>query len=82
MLTEFYTNPLFWIGLYLVGYIIAIVALSSSGVRIKVENKIPKLLTRVFILLTFVAPPVILPITEGPKMTIPTPVALLWGYFF
>ena len=79
MLTEFYTNPLFWIGLYLVGYIIAIVALSSSGVRIKVENKIPKPLTRIFILLTFVAPPVILPITKGPKMKIPTPVALTVG---
>jgi len=79
MLTEFYTNPLFWIGLYLVGYLVAIAVLSISGMQTKVENKIPKSLTRVFILLTFVAPPVILPITEGPKMTIPTPVALTVG---
>jgi len=79
MLTEFYANPLFWIGLYLVGYIIAIAVLSISGMQTKIENKIPRPLTRIFILLTFVAPPLVLPFTRGPKIAIPTPVALTVG---
>ena len=72
-------SPFFWIGVYLVGYIVAIAVISIAGMQTKVENKIPRPLTRIFILLTFIVPPVILPITEGPKMTIPTPVALTVG---
>jgi len=79
MLTGFYANPLFWIDLYLVGYIIAIVVISSQDIYIKVENKIPKPIIRIFILLTFLVPPLVLPFTKGPKITIPTPVVLTIG---
>jgi protein-S-isoprenylcysteine O-methyltransferase Ste14 len=79
MLTGFYTNPLFWMGLHLVGYVITIVVLTLPRVSNSVENKIPKPLTRIFILLTFIAPPVILPFTKGPKIAISTPIALTAG---
>lgn len=79
MLTDFYTNPLFWIGLYLVGYIITMVVIRSYSMQKRTENKTPKSLMRIFILLTFVAPPLVLPFTRGPKMAIPTPVALTVG---
>ncbi len=92
MLTGFYTNPLFWIGLHLVGYVITIVVFASPRVSNSVENKIPKPLTRIFILLTFIVPPVILPFTslysehltgftKRPKIAISTPVALTVGIF-
>jgi len=90
MLNNFWTNPLFWIGIYLIGYIITIVVLASPRVSNRVENKIPKPLVRIFILLTFIVPPVILPFapldnkrltgfTEGPRIAIPIPVALTVG---
>lgn len=79
MVNAFFINSLFWIGLYIVGYVITIVVVSQSGMRIRVETKMPGVLTRIFILLTFVAPPVILPFTKGPKIAIPTSVALTVG---
>ena len=78
-MTDFYINPIFWIGFYLVGYTITIAVLGISGMRTKAKNKIPKPLMRTFILLTFIAPPVVLPFTRGPKTAIPTPIALTVG---
>jgi len=52
MLNNFWSNPLFWISIYLVGYITAIVVLSLREVSVKVENKTPKPLVRIFALLT------------------------------
>ncbi|MCK4330496.1 isoprenylcysteine carboxylmethyltransferase family protein [candidate division WOR-3 bacterium] len=75
----FFINPLFWVGLYIVGYVITIVVVNKSGMRIRVETKMPRFLMRIFILLTFMVPPLVLPFTRGPKMTIPTPVALTVG---
>lgn len=79
MLTNFWSKPLFWIGLYLIGYIITITILSLRGGSTKVENRMPKPFMRIFIFLTFIAPPVALPFTKGPKIAIPTPVALTIG---
>lgn len=90
MIHNIWLNPLFWIGIYLVGYTIAILSLSISGMQTKVENKIPKPLVRIFTLLTFVAPPIILPftrldsehltgLTKSLKLAIPTWVALTVG---
>jgi len=79
MINNFWVNPLFWMAIYLVGYIIAVVVFSISVMQTKIENKIPKPIIRIFILLTFVIPPVILPFTKGPKMAIPTPIALTVG---
>ncbi len=79
MLTKFWGNPLFWIGIYFVGYVITIIAMSHPKRLNKTEKKIPKPLMRFFMLLTFIAPPVALPFTRGPKLAIPTPVALTVG---
>lgn len=66
-------------GIYPIGYTITILALSQLGMHAKVENKIPKPLMRIFILLTFIAPPVVLPFTKGPRLTIPTTITLTVG---
>jgi len=79
MLNNFWSNPLFWISLYLAGYITTIVVLSLKEVSAKVENKIPKPLIRVFILFTFIVPVIALPFTEGPGIAIPTLVTLTTG---
>lgn len=92
MIHNIWLNPLFWIGIYLIGYSITIAVLSISGMQTKVENKIPKPLVRIFVFVTFVVPPVILPFTsldskhlteftKSPKIAIPTPVALTVGTF-
>lgn len=73
------SNPLFWIGVYFVGYAITIAAISLPKLSTKVENRIPKLFIRIFILSTFIAPPLALPFTKGPKIVIPTPIALTLG---
>ncbi|MDP8238057.1 MAG: isoprenylcysteine carboxylmethyltransferase family protein [Candidatus Hatepunaea meridiana] len=61
------------------GYITVIVIFSSAKRLNWVGSNIPKPLMRVFMLSTFIAPPVILPFTEGPKITIPTPAAIAVG---
>jgi len=81
MLNNICGNPLLWISIYLVGYIIAIIVLCSSDIQTIVENKIPKPVVRIFIFLTFIAFPVILPFSKGPKMAISTFVALTIGIF-
>lgn len=75
-------ESIFWIGIYLIGYTITIAVLSLRGMQTKVENRIPKPLIRIFILLTFIAPVVALPFTEGLKMEIPIPVASIAGIIF
>lgn len=72
-------NPLFWIGIYLVGYTITIVVISLPRLSTKFENKLLRSLVRPFILLTFIGPPLALPFTKGPRMAIPTLVALTVG---
>jgi len=79
MLNNFWSNPLFWISVYLAGYITTILVLSLRKVSAKVENKIPKPLIRIFILLTFIAPVIVLPVTKGPKIAIPTLASLITG---
>lgn len=71
MLNTFLNNPPFWIGIYLVGYTITIIVLNLRVILTKVEHKIPKPLIRVFLLLTFIAPPLALPFTKGQKTAIP-----------
>ncbi|MCD6472655.1 hypothetical protein J7K55_05985 [Candidatus Aerophobetes bacterium] len=79
MLNNFWSNPLFWISIYLVGYITAIVVLGLREVSVKVENKTPKPLVRIFALLTFGVSIIALPFTEGPRIAIPTSVTLAAG---
>ncbi len=79
MFNNFCGNPLFWIGIYLVGYIITILILSKHSIHNKVESRMPKPVMRFFIFLTFIAPPVALPFTKGPNIPIPTSIALSVG---
>ncbi len=79
MLIKLLAHPFFWIGIYLFGYSITIVVLSLGAMQKKVESRPPKPLVRIFILTTFIAPPLILPFTKGPKMVIPSPFTLTVG---
>ena len=79
LINNLLNNPLFWIAIYLVGYTITIIILSLQKILTKIESKIPKLLIRVFLLLTFILPVIGLPLAEGPKMAISTPIALVVG---
>ena len=79
MLTKLLINPFFWISIYLIGYITAMVVFISSRGLSKAENKIPRTFIRIFTLSTFVGPAIVLPFTEGPKIDIPTPITLTLG---
>ena len=82
MLNNFWVKPFFWIGIYLIGYMITILVVTSSKRAMKIENSIPKALVRIFVFLTFVLPIIILPFTDGPKMAIPTIIVVTAGIFF
>ena len=71
-------DPVFWMGIYLMGYTIAIIVLSLPEL-LKRVNRIPRPAIRIFTLSTFIVPVIALPFTEGPRMEIPTPVALITG---
>jgi len=79
MLNNFWTNPLSWIGIYLIGYVITIVILSLPEGLSKIRNKIPKFLIRVFVFFTFIMPIIVLPFTKGSRIAIPMPAALIVG---
>ncbi len=53
--------------------------LGSNKALSGAENRLPKPAVMIFMLATFIAPPVILPFTKGPKMGIPLPVAITFG---
>ena len=72
-------NPLFWMVSFLLGYTAVIVVLSMPKVLVKIENIVPKILTRIIIFFIFIVPPVSLPFTEGPKITMPDPVSVSAG---
>ncbi len=73
------TNPLLWMSVYLIGFIIAIIILGLPRLFTGVEKKLPKVLLKVYILSVFIAPPMALPFTKGPKIAISTPIALIVG---
>ncbi len=73
------SNALFWICVYLVGYATTIMVISQPKRSRVIEKKAPKYLVRFFAWLTFIAPPLTLPFTKGPKVRIPTAVAMAIG---
>jgi protein-S-isoprenylcysteine O-methyltransferase Ste14 len=79
MWNNFLTNPFFWISVYFIGFIIAIIMLCLPRLFTGVEKKLPKALLKVYILSVFIAPPMALPFTKGPKIAISTPIALIVG---
>lgn len=72
-------EPAIWISLYILGYITVVVVLSSKNRLGRVQKSVPKPVIIVFILLTFIAPPVILPFARGPGMGIPSPISITLG---
>ena len=73
------TNPLFWISIYLVGYIISIITISSLKRLKKIQTKFPRSFLKIFILLVFMLPILILPFTKGPQLPISIIPALIIG---
>ena len=68
--------------IYLIGYIISIIVLSSSKRATKLQNKIPEPFVKIFILSVFMLPILILPFTKSPKIPISTINALSIGIIF
>jgi protein-S-isoprenylcysteine O-methyltransferase Ste14 len=75
----FFKIPLFWITLWLMGYIITLGGLGPTGLRTRVYNRVPKSVVMCFMLLFIILPVVALPFADGPKMGIPSVVAISLG---
>lgn len=79
ILTRVFLEPFFWVGIYLVGYMITIITLGQKEMLAKVEKRMPKILLRIFLLTIFIGTPIALSVLEGPKIAIPKPIALSGG---
>ena len=79
MSNYFYLNPFLWVSVYTIGYVITIIVFSIQNMLTKIESIIPKFVIRVFALLTFIVPIIILPLTKGPKIPIPTSISITLG---
>jgi len=62
-----------------VGYVTVIGVVSSAKRAALVEERFPKLPVRILIFFTFVAPVIILPFTEGPRLPLPSTPAIVIG---
>lgn len=72
-------EPAIWTFLYILGYIIVIIVLSSKNRISRVQKSVPKPVIMLFMLLTFIAPPVILPFARGPGIGIPSSISITLG---
>ena len=72
-------EPAIWISLYVLGYIIVVMVLSSENRISRVQKSVPKPVIMLFMLLTFIAPPVILPFARGPGIGIPSSISITLG---
>ena len=72
-------EPAIWISLYILGYITVIMVLRSKNRLSRVQKTVPKPLIMLFMLLTFIAPPVILPFAGGSRMGIPSFISITLG---
>jgi len=81
MLNDFLANPIFWISVYSIGFIIAIIVLSLPRLFTGVEKKLPKVLLKIYIMSVFIVPPMALPFTKGPGIAVPAYVSLSLGIF-
>ena len=72
-------EPAIWISLYVLGYIIVVMVLSSENRISRVQKSVPKPVIMLFMLLTFIAPPVILPFARGPGIGIPSFISITLG---
>jgi protein-S-isoprenylcysteine O-methyltransferase Ste14 len=74
-----FKTPLFWITLWFAGYIIILGSLGPKGLRAQVYNWVPKGVLMVFMLIFIILPPVALPFADGPKIDMPSVVAISLG---
>ncbi len=71
-------NALFWIGIYLTGYIITLVVVGHIRLLHIIRDRIPKNLIRIFAGLVFVVAPMAVPLTNGPQTGF-NPIFTLWS---
>ena len=72
-------EPAIWVSLYILGYIIVVMVLSSENRISRVQKSVPKPVIMLFMLLTFIMPPVILPFAKGPVIGIPSSISITLG---
>lgn len=78
-----WSEPLFWVGVYFLGYIIAILgtvhhytSLYSQGRK---ALRLPTMMGSIIVVLLIVVPPLALPFTSQPRLSLSTPLALMMG---
>ena len=72
-------NPLFWIGIYLTGYLITLAVIGHIRLLHIIRDRIPKNLIRIVAGLVFVAAPLAVPLTHSPKTGLNPTVTLSAG---
>ena len=72
-------NPLFWIGIYLAGYLITLAVIGQPRLMNGIQTKIPKNLIRIFAGIVFVAAPLAVPLTFSPETGLNPSVTLSAG---
>ncbi len=82
MLIDFFNNPILYLSIYVVGYTTVMTMFIFSKLFTAVENRIPKLFMRLFALMTFIIPPVVLPLTKGPEIPVTESISLIIGILF
>jgi protein-S-isoprenylcysteine O-methyltransferase Ste14 len=70
-------NSLFWIGIYLAGYLVSLAVIGHLRLLHSIRDRIPKNLVRIFAGLVFVAAPLAVPLTHSPKTGL-NPTVTLW----
>ena len=70
-------NPLFWIGIYLSGYLITLAVVGHIRLLRIIRDRIPKNFVRIFAGLVFVAAPLAVSLTHSPKTGL-NPIVILW----
>jgi len=78
MLSNFWTDPIFWICIALTGFLSAVAVFCTPALKSKFMQ-FPKPFRRVILLSFFVAPLFALPLTSQPRLPLPTSTALLMG---
>lgn len=78
MPSAFWDNPLFWICMALSGFIGAIAIFCVPDLKNRFL-KIPEVFRRIILLLFFLAPLFVLPLTPQPRLSLPISIAMVFG---
>lgn len=74
----FWENPLFWIGLHLVGVLITLSIYCLHTIKEK-ALQMPKGVQRVFVVTFFLVPPLVMPLLPQPRLSCPVMVGIAAG---